>query len=260
MADLLQIALICVLLVAGAGWWLYDLRPRERVPSGEGMDDERLADEFAAIAANRTWQRFRRRLVRLAVRQTSQGKAIDLGCGAGHLAIDLTTQAPELSITGIDLSPAMLRQASTRKRAGGSQARASFGQGDATRIPVPDGAFDLVVSSFSLHHWNDPVAVLDEVARVLRPGGSFLIHDLRRDMSFVPWLSLWFTKCCLVPVALRRANEPLSSRDAAYTPQEASKLAEGSRLRGCRVSRSRMWLRLEGTIPPDLSAGEGRAN
>jgi SAM-dependent methyltransferase len=120
---------------------------------------------------------------------------------------------------------------------------------------------DLVISSLSLHHWHDPVAVLDEVARVLRPGGSFLICDLRRDLGFLPWLSLWFTKCFLVPTALRGASEPLSSRDAAYTPQEAAKLAEGSRLTGWRVSRSRMWLTLEGTAgqgswdPSSLSTG-----
>jgi ubiquinone/menaquinone biosynthesis C-methylase UbiE len=207
------------------------------------MDDERLADEFSAITAKPTWQRMRRRLARRALRLTCEGKAIDLGCGVGYLAIDLAARAPELSVTGIDLSPAMLRLASA-----GSQARVKFGQADATRIPVADGSFDLVISSFSLHHWKDPIAVLDEIDRVLRPGGSFLIHDLRRDVNFLPWLSLWFARYFLVPAALRRSNEPLSSRDAAYTPQEVAKLAESSRLTGWQVSQSRMWLTLEGTL------------
>jgi len=94
----------------------------------------------------------------------------------------------------------------------------------------------LVVSTLSLHHWSDPVAVLDEITRVLRPGGSLLIFDLRRDMAAPFWLLLWFVTRVVVPAALRRANEPLSSRDAAYTPQEAAQLAAQSRLSGWRRS------------------------
>lgn len=248
MADLIQVVVVGTLLAAGAGWWLYDLRPRKRVPSSEGMEDERLAEQFAAMATNPTWQRFRRRLVRRPLGLTSQGRVLDLGCGPGHLVTDLADRATGLWAIGIDLSPAMLRLASIRTHSTGTKAQVGFWQADAQRIPAPDGSFDLVISSFSLHHWDDPVAVLDEVGRILRPGGSFVIRDLRRDLSFLPWLSLWFTRCFLVPATLRRANEPLSSRDAAYTPREAALLAERSRLSGWRVSHSRMWLTLEGTV------------
>jgi ubiquinone/menaquinone biosynthesis C-methylase UbiE len=247
-ADLLQFTMLGALLAVGAGWWLYDLRPRKRVPSSEGMEDTGLAEQFAAIAANRTWRGFRRRLVRRALALTPQGKALDLGCGPGHLAIDLAARAPELRVTGIDLSPAMLAQVDTGTRLTGIEARVGFLQADAVRVPVPDGSIDLVVSSFSLHHWEDPIGVLDEVARVLQPGGCFVIRDLRRDLGFLAWLSLWFTRCFLVPAALRRANEPLSSRNAAYTPKEAAQLAERSRLSGWQVSKSRMWLTLQGSV------------
>ena len=53
------------------------------------------------------------------------------------------------------------------------------------------------------------------------------------------WL-LWFG--IVVPAALRRVNEPLGSRNAAYTPGEAARLAEQSRLSGWRVTRGPLWL------------------
>ena len=91
------------------------------------------------------------------------------------------------------------------------------------------------------------MAVLDKIARVLRPGASFLIFDLRRDMAAPFWLLLWFVTRVVVPAALRRVNEPLGSRNAAYTSQEAARLAEQSRLSGWRVTRGPLWLTIEGT-------------
>jgi hypothetical protein len=96
--------------------------------------------------------------------------------------------------------------------------------------------------------------VFDEVARVLRPpdperrkpGGAFVIFDLRRDLALPFWLVLWFATRVVVPPALRCANEPLASRDASYTPDEAGALAQGSTLTGWRVSRGPLWLIVEG--------------
>jgi ubiquinone/menaquinone biosynthesis C-methylase UbiE len=248
MTDILRFVLISAVLAAGAGWWLYDGRPRERITTAEGMDDVRLAEQFADVSAKPAWLLFRRWLVRRALALASQGQALDLGCGPGYLAVELAAQAPGLGVTGIDLSPAMLKRARAHAQLAGMEARVEFKQADAQRIPVPDHSFDLVVSSLSLHHWADPVAVFDEVARILRPGGSFLIRDLRRDLDAPSWLGLWFARWFLVPAALRQANEPLSSRDAAYTPQEAVQLAGQSRLSGWCVSYAPMWLTVEGTV------------
>jgi ubiquinone/menaquinone biosynthesis C-methylase UbiE len=151
-------------------------------------------------------------------------------------------------VTGIDLSEEMLAQGRDNARRAGVTNRVSFRRRDAQQIPFPDASLDLVVSTLSLHHWSDPVAALDEIGRVLRPGGSFLIFDLRRDMAAPAWLLLWFVTHAVAPAALRRVNEPLGSRDAAYTPQEAARLAEQSHLSNWRVTRGPLWLTIEGTV------------
>jgi ubiquinone/menaquinone biosynthesis C-methylase UbiE len=158
----------------------------------------------------------------------------------------MARRAPDLHVTGVDLSDKMLTEAENYATGHDMAQAVSFRKGDVQQIPFPDGSVDLVVSTLSLHHWSDPVAVLDEVDRVLRPGGSFLIFDLRRDLSAPAWLLLWVVTGFLVEPALRRANEPLASRNAAYTPLEARELAERSRLGGWRVTRGPVWLTIEG--------------
>ena len=237
---------LAVALVA-AGWWLYNHRSRERTPSQESVDDPEVARAYGWVAMLPPMQLLRWFVAHRAVGMTERGEAADLGCGPGQLVIELARRSPDLHVTGIDLSDEMIARDQDNARRAGVAERVSFRQGDAQQIPFPDASLDLVISTLSLHHWSDPVAVLDEIARVLRPGGSFLIFDLRRDMVAPCWLLLWFVTRVVGPAALRRVNEPLGSRNAAYTPQEAARLAEQSRLNGWHVTRGPLWLIIEGT-------------
>jgi SAM-dependent methyltransferase len=106
------------------------------------------------------------------------GRVLDVGCGPGRLAIPLARHG--LDVTGLDLDPAMIERARINAgRALGDDRRPTFVVGDAASLAFPDGSFDLVVSTMSMHHWEDPIAGLREIARVLRPGGRALIWDLR---------------------------------------------------------------------------------
>jgi ubiquinone/menaquinone biosynthesis C-methylase UbiE len=84
-------------------------------------------------------------------------------------------------VTGLDLDPAMIAraQANTDRALNGEGRRPSFLVGDVAALAFPDGSFDLVVSTLSMHHWADPAAGLAEIGRVLRPGGRALIWDFR---------------------------------------------------------------------------------
>jgi len=231
--------------LATAGAWIYSRRERRRVASVEGLDDPEAARAFNWVARLPQMALLRRHIARRAVAMTSGGEAIDLGCGPGYLVLELAHQASGLRVAGIDLSEEMLAEGRRSAERSGLSERVSFRQGDAAQIPYPDGSLDLVVSTLSLHHWSDPVAVFDEVARVLRPGGAFLIFDLRRDMAPPAYVFLWFVTHCIVPAALRRVGEPLGSRNASYTPREAAWLVGRSRLGGWRVTAGPLWLTIE---------------
>jgi len=227
---------------------VYRGRARQRVPSHEGLDDPAVAHAFNRIATMPQMRLLRWLVIRRALALQPSGHAADLGCGPGYLAIELARAAPGLHVTGIDLSDEMLDEAESRATKSVVQDRVAFKKGDVAHIPFPDRSLDLVVSTLSLHHWSDPIAVLDEIARVLRPGGAFVVFDLRRDMPAPFYLFLWAVTRCVVPRALRRVNEPLGSRDAAFTLHEAADLAARSRLTGWRVVRGPLWLTIEGSV------------
>jgi ubiquinone/menaquinone biosynthesis C-methylase UbiE len=241
--SFIRFVLLCLL---GGAYYVYQSRMRERVPSPESMDSPAVAAAFNRVAS---WPQMRllrwyvaKRIMSLAQR----GQAVDVGCGPGHLVFKLARQAPGLHITGIDLSDEVLTQAETYGTRAGFDERVRFKKGSAQQIPFPDKSLDLVISTLSLHHWTQPTAVLDEVARVLRPGGAFIIFDLRRDMAAPFYVLLWFATRFVVPKALRDVEEPMGSRNAAYTVQEATKLARKSKLTGWRVIAGPLWLVIEG--------------
>jgi SAM-dependent methyltransferase len=107
-------------------------------------------------------------------------QVLEVGCGPGHLSIRLARQHG-LEVTGLDLDPAMIARArANADRPGNSDhRRPSFLVGDVATLAFPDGSFDLVVSTLSMHHWADPTAGLAEIGRVLRPGGRALVWDFR---------------------------------------------------------------------------------
>ena len=100
---------------------------------------------------------------------------LDVGTGPGVLISELAGRRSDLHLVGVDLSADMVSAAQRNLSEFGGRATAQ--QGDVVDLPFAAGTFDLVVSSFSSHHWDDPVAAVPELARVLRPGGRLYIYD-----------------------------------------------------------------------------------
>ncbi len=229
-----------------AAWRIYDRRSRERIPSQEGIADAQISRAFDQISRMPQMQWVRRFVSTRAAALQASGEAVDLGCGPGYLVIEMARRSPGLHLTGIDLSQEMLTAAGINAWEAGVGERVAFELGDAQKIPCPDGSLDLVVSTLSLHHWSDPVAVLNEIARVLKPGGAYLVFDLRRDLAMPFYLLLWAATQFIAPAALGRINEPMGSRNAAYTPLELGRLASDSTLHGWEVTAGPLWVILQG--------------
>jgi len=99
---------------------------------------------------------------------------LDVACGPGLLACAFAHVARH--VTGIDLTPRMLEQARALQRSQGLE-NVSWHEGDVRRLPFADASFSIVSTRFTFHHFEDPLAVLREMRRVCRPGGTVIVAD-----------------------------------------------------------------------------------
>jgi malonyl-CoA O-methyltransferase len=110
-------------------------------------------------------------------------RVVDLGCGTGHAFEALARRFPTARLLGIDIAPAMLRQARARapwwQRLLGARAPALL-CADAESLPLAAGCADLVFSNLALQ-WCDPASVFREAARTLTSGGLFLFSTFGPD-------------------------------------------------------------------------------
>jgi ubiquinone/menaquinone biosynthesis C-methylase UbiE len=100
-----------------------------------------------------------------------QGDVLDVGCGTGRLLRAAALRWPAARLIGVDPAEGMVAVA--RQLTPG----ATLARGLAEALPLPDASVDLALSTLSFHHWRDQTAGVREIARVLRPGGHFILAD-----------------------------------------------------------------------------------
>jgi ubiquinone/menaquinone biosynthesis C-methylase UbiE len=100
---------------------------------------------------------------------------LDVAAGTGHVARAL---APAVrAVVALDATVAMLHEGHAAAAAAGLR-NVVFQRGDAAAMPFLDGSFDLVLTRFAVHHFEDPAAPLAEMARCVRPGGRVVVADI----------------------------------------------------------------------------------
>lgn len=215
-----------------------------RVPETSAVDPAVLTWFYGLIGQVPLVRTAHRRIVAGALAQgVTVGDGLDLGTGPGYIAVQMAQQRPALRMVGLDLAAHMLEKAVRLAARAGLDGRGLWPQADGHDLPFADGTFDLVVSSLALHHWHDPLRILDEIARVLKPEGRYYIADVCREVNLFQRLFAYAS----VPVASLPFGSYLGyggyyeSVRAAYTQDEARDLLARSALPPGRVSVASTW-------------------
>jgi len=128
--------------------------------------------------------RDRRRFLTVAQMVTRRvatgGRVLEVAPGPGFCAIEIA-KAGRHNVTGLDISESFVRIARAHAREAG--VAIDFRHGNASAMPFPDASFDFVVCTAAFKNFSDPVGALNEIHRVLVPGGEAAILDLRKDAS-----------------------------------------------------------------------------
>jgi len=221
--------------------WLVPVRVVCR-RSLEGIDAPGAVRAYDAMSRTPGFRLLRWLFLRRLGGWKPKGTLVDVGCGPGYLLRAAAGRFSKLRLVGVDIAEEALDAA----RRNLAPTQVALLRGGSDRLPLPDGACDFVVSSLSLHHWSRPGKIFAEFSRVLRPGGRFLVLDLRRDAPAPVHLFVCLVTVVIVPRALREIREPMGSLRASYTSAEARGLLADTPFEGCGVERGLGWMFLTG--------------
>ncbi|MGI5985552.1 MAG: class I SAM-dependent methyltransferase [Clostridiales bacterium] len=215
---------------------------RQRVvETNEGIQNELTAevfDRFAKTMRDKGWNNVDT-FIKAGI---TQGEVLEIGPGPGYVGLEWLKQSQNASLTGLEISGSMIRIANENARQYGLDDRVRYVQGNGMLMPFDENSFDAVFSNGSMHEWEDPVKVFDEIGRVLKPNGIFCISDMRRNVSPVlKWMIYFSTK----PKEIRPGF--LSSLNAAYTLGELDDLLKRSSIKSYSIQKEFFGLCVKGS-------------
>ncbi|HUA77079.1 MAG TPA: class I SAM-dependent methyltransferase [Acetobacteraceae bacterium] len=183
---------------------------------------------------------FARQAEAVAARLGVRGDVLEVAPGPGYFAIALA-RLGDFRITGLDLSRTLVGIAAENAMKAG--ARIDFRIGNAASMPFAEGAFDFVYCAAAFKNFAAPVRALDEMHRVLRPGGEAMILDLRKDVPIAEIdayvrasgrgaIDGWITRQAFRRMLIGRA----------YTREAFARMAAESRFGGCAIETDQIGL------------------
>lgn len=155
--------------------------------------------------------RWRKKVVK-SVKKANPKTVLDIATGTGDLAIQIA-KSTQAQITGFDLSAGMLevgRKKVTKEKLDG---RIEMIQGDAENMPFENNSFDVITVAFGVRNFENLKKGLDEIYRVLKPGGKFIILEFSQPESFpMKQLYAFYSKNILPKI-----GKQISKDESAYT-------------------------------------------
>ena len=178
--------------------------------------------------------------VALAQRVTAElpagSRILEVAPGPGYLAIEIARRGA-YQVTGLDISLTFVEIATRNARE--AHVDIDFRQGNASAMPFPENSFDLILCRAAFKNFTQPVAAMNEMHRVLTPGGRALIVDLRKDASmddvnaYIKQSDLGWANSVIYRTTFRYLLLP-----RAYSRQEFVDMASSSAFAGARVDAS----------------------
>ncbi len=201
----------------------------------------RLATWYAKLT-HKDLSEFERLAQELAKDLPARARVLEVAPGPGYLCVALA-KLGDYKITGLDISQSFVQMASEYARKEGLAVH--FIHGSASDIPFENCFFDLVVCRAAFKNFSEPLRAMNEMHRVLKPGGKALIIDLRQDasydeiVSYVNGLKLnawnsWVTKMTFKHMLLKRA----------YTEQQIESLAAASDFNSCEILKNQVGMEI----------------
>jgi ubiquinone/menaquinone biosynthesis C-methylase UbiE len=141
---------------------------------------EGMVAKWYATNTGKTLDEFAKLARRVANQLPHDSTVLEVAPGPGYFSIELAKLGP-YSISGVDLSHTFVEMA--REKAADAGVRVDFRQGNASNLPFADDTFDFLLCRAAFKNFGKPVRALQEMCRVLKPGGRGLIIDLRKDAS-----------------------------------------------------------------------------
>lgn len=162
------------------------------------------------------------------VASRAHGRVLEVAIGTG---LNLRHYPDDAVVTGVDLSPAMLAQA--RARAGDLGREVDLHVGDAQTLPFGDASFDTVLCALGLCSFADPKGAIDEMKRVLVPGGRLILMDHVGST----WAPIWAVQWLIERITILTANEHFTRRQLPLVVAAGFELVESERRRAGVIER-----------------------
>jgi ubiquinone/menaquinone biosynthesis C-methylase UbiE len=161
-------------------------------------------------------ERFRALAGRLRTVLPQGGDMLEVAPGPGFVAIEMA-KGGAYRVTGLDVSRTMVELA--RRNAAEAGVDVAFRHGNVSAMPFADNSFDLLACSAAFKNFSEPHRALEEMYRVLRPGGTAVVLDLRRDVPMseirkyfgsigLSTVERWITVATFRFMLLKRAYAP----------------------------------------------------
>jgi ubiquinone/menaquinone biosynthesis C-methylase UbiE len=181
-----------------------------------GLGMEGAVARWYDKSTRKDMERFRTLAARLRTVLSQGGDVLEVAPGPGFCAIEMA-KGGRYRVTGLDVSRTMVELA--RRNAAEAGVDVDFRQGSASAMPFADESFDLLVCSAAFKNFSEPHKALEEMHRVLRPGGTALVVDLRTDVPMseineyfratdLSTINRWMSLAAFRFMLLRRAYTP----------------------------------------------------